>query len=404
MVQIVQTLTWGMLVDLFESAKKRIVIVMPAIHQEWVEAIKRTQRSSSFEIWICIDNTERPIRAGYGDIDSVHDLLKMNALVKQCKNLRLGFLVVDEIGFSFHLESRIIAGEPEGPNALLLQAEAIREILKTFFHEKFPDHSQSSNDQVAILLNNEELIEATHKLEANPPDHPDLQRQINTYTTLFQFAELHFEGGSFQSKTISIPTSALPFEDADLRDRIKSRINLFSKDVTDKWTELEQVKKAIEDIREKYLVPCNLRKKSVLRKEDKTSFQNELDEAKTLSTANLQKLQDKIQSAINVLEDTLRKELATYFAMHRPKSLEGLNDNNAMRQVEKEINTIVSKLKLPSASSLLSKAKIDVHFYELTVEDLRDVTFLKWFEEKELITKENEGALARFSKAYQTKP
>lgn len=401
---LIQSLTWHKVIDLFASAKERIVIIMPAIHEEWVEVISQFQQSKKVELWICFDNQENVFRSGYGDVDAIHHLESLDATIKQCKGLRLGFLGIDNVGYSFHVESRIISGNPEGPNALLLSEEASQEILQTFFPEKFFLNPTELEDLPIENLNGNDLFDITQKLDKNPPAEPDLQRQISTYNTLFQFAELHFEGGNLSTKTITIPSNALPFKDAEFKERVKARLNLFTKEITEGWTELIEIKQKLETIRKTYLVSCSLRKdKSILKKELKEMFQKAVTHLKKEAEENLKKLQDKIQTAINNSEDTLRKELAAFFQLNQPESIKGLSPENAQRQMEREISVILNKIKLPNAADLISKVSIEVHYYELTVEDLSDRMFIEWFKSKGLVTSEDENALARFSRAYEIK-
>lgn len=72
-------------------------------------------------------------------------------------------------------------------------------------------------------------------------------------------------------------------------------------------------------------------------------------------------------------------------------------------QIDKEINDTISKIHVPLADKLISRINIQAHYYELTVEDLNDKKFLKWFKEKGLINEENENEIAKFKKAYEVK-
>ncbi len=404
MEPIIQNLTWSKLIHLFASAKERIVIILPAIHEEWVEVISGFHESKNLELWICIDNQENVFRSGYGHIDSIYRLKEMNATVKQCKNLRFGFLGIDDSGWSLHLESRIISGSPEGPNALLLSEEMSQQIIQTFFPEKFFISAPQGFDLTVEDLNEDQLDWVHHTLVINPPAEPDLQRQISTYQTLFQFVELSFEGGNLSSKTVTIPSKALPFKNAELKERLKTRLNLFTKEITEQWEELAEIKQQIEGIRKMHLVPCQLRKdKSILKKESKEEFQTAVTDLREVVNENLKKLQNKLQTAINSSEDTLKNELTTFFQSNPPDSMKDLSAENAGRQLEREIGYILSKIKLPSADDLIKNVKIQVHYYELTIEDLSDQEFIKWFYKKGLITHDDENALAKFARAYQIK-
>lgn len=282
MESVIQELSWQKLVNLLEFAQKRIVIIMPAIHDEWIDVIMRLNKTRGLELWVCIDNNEQVFRAGYGDMNAIAQLQYLEATINQCKDLRLGFLGIDELGWSFHFESRIISGNPEGPNAILLTEETSNNIIQTFFPEKFKDYEHIKDELPIEPLDQIELNEISERLEKNPPTLPDNQREINTYITLFQFAELHFEGGKLATKTISIPSKALPFKDSDLKERLKTKLNLFSKEKAKEWNELEEIQSKVDAIRVKYLVSCVLRKeKSILRKGQKELFQKEVNDLKS---------------------------------------------------------------------------------------------------------------------------
>ena len=276
--------------------------------------------------------------------------------------------------------------------------------MKQFFIE--PDQATSENIEIlAAPLNNKKAEEIKEAIKHNPPAEPDLQRQISTYKTHFQYAEIHFEGGNIQSKTISIPADALPFKDSELQNRMKTRFNLFTKDDTDKWEKLDDLKKEIDRIRTKYLHPCKLKRdRSVLKKENKDAFLIEVENLKKIVIDKTKALIDEIQLALNKSEDALKAELNIFFASNPPKTLFAVNDAALRkRAMDKMINEIIYKMKIPNANDLIKKMKLDVQYAEFSEEDLDNKDFLKWFMDKELITSATKNELATFKKAYQVK-
>lgn len=427
---MIEKLSWENIINLLLLAKKNLVIFMPAIHKEWVEVIKSNESIAPSRIHVCIDNSEQVIRSGYGDINSIEALKNFGATIKECDGLRISFICSDEEAYCLFLESRMLAGDPEGYNAIKLSPDSARDILYQFTPELFnpiielesnevafkneqKDSLSSTifnikpgslNELIAKPLKQNKVEEVKAALAKNPPENPDLKRKISTYNTLFQYAELHLEGGNITSKTVSIPSDALPFKDEELKKRLKTSINLFTKEITDKWTEIHDLRKKVDEIRKNYLTPCNIRKeKSILKKTDKNVYKLKVQEIKTEIAETTKQLINKVQSAINNSEDTLRIELEAFFTVNPPDSVKGLDTENTKRQINLEISKILSKINLPNANALVSKIKLEEMYYELTLEDLKDKLFLDWFVNKGLIDKNESDKLADFKNAFAIK-
>ncbi|MBK7387643.1 MAG: hypothetical protein IPI23_00835 [Bacteroidetes bacterium] len=241
---------------------------MPSIHEEWVDVIDQINDvGCPIEMKFCIDNSESVVRNGYGSTRSIDRLRKNYHEITECDGLRINFLCVDDHCYCLFLESRILEGNPNGFNAVKISPDTTQEILNQFF----PDaNSIKSPSLLSEQLNEEKLVQVQEALKTNPPTEPDLQRQINTYKTHFQYAEIHFEGGGIQTKTISIPKEALPFRDAELKKRMKTSFNLFSKEDANKWEDLTEIQKKVDEIRAIYLHPCKMKRgRNILKKADK---------------------------------------------------------------------------------------------------------------------------------------
>ena len=395
---MIKQIGWPKIVDMLHSAKSEVFLIMPSIHEEWIETLKANPNIKDLQIFACVDNSESVIRNGYGSINSIDSLLALNAMVTECPGLRICFISADDESFFLFLESRIIAGDPHGLNAV----EVHPQIAADFVNKFFKGPNAIVDEIVSQPIQEKIYAEAKEAIKLNPPEAPDLKRKIGTYNTLFQYAELHLEGGNLSSKTISIPSEALPFKDVELKKRIRARISLFTKEITDEWTELSDLKTKVEEVRKKYLVSCSIRKeKSILKKENKLAFKNAIAELEGLGLELTKKLQNKVQTAINNSEDTLRNELTSFFAINPIDGIENLDLENKKRHIEKAISKILLKIKLPDAETLISKIKLSQMYYELTWEDLNDEEFKKWFIEKKLISKEEDDKIAKFSNAFE---
>ncbi|MFM2192210.1 MAG: hypothetical protein RLZZ118_1167 [Bacteroidota bacterium] len=395
---MIRELTWSNIVEMLHSAKNEVFLIMPSIHEEWIETLKSNPNIENLQVFACIDNSEMVIRNGYGSINSIDSLIQLKAIVTECPGLRISFISVDDESFFLFLESRIIAGDPEGYNAVEVHPQEASEFIHKFFKAPY--------NEIQVLVS-EPLHLETHSMvkeaiKINPPEEPDLKRKINTYRTHFQYAEIHFEGGGIQSKTITIPKDALPFKDAGLKDRMKTRFNLFSKEDTDKWNKIDEIDAMIKAIRKEFLTPCKYKRgRNIINKSKKEAFVSKAEEFKKIVEEKKKDLTDEIQKAINKSEDVLTIELTNFFEINPPDEMLEIKDTELRkRQIAKMIQEILFKTKIPSASNLINKMVIETEYAEFTEEDLSDEKFLAWFKEKNLLSKEVETEIASFENAF----
>ncbi len=400
---MVGKISWYDIVDLLGNAKRNVVLIMPAIHEEWVTAIQENEHIHQLTLKICIDNNEDVIRKGYGSVNSLMKLKELNADIKECDGLRVNFINIDNEGFCLFMESRIVAGNPEGYNTIAVDNNAAQTIINQFFPELISSDSFEDVEILSIPLVEEKARVVKESIDKNPPSEPDLRRQINTYTTLFQYAEIHFEGANLQSKTITIPPTALPFKDAELKKRMRTRFNLFTKEQTDKWETLLNMKQKVEELRDKYLTPCKLKRdRSILRKEEKLAFVKEYQELKNASEEAIKKITDAVQSAINESKKILKNELTSFLTSNEPEAVaDSDDDKNKKELIDDYVNKIIVQTNIPTAHSLVKNIRLEIQYAELTIEDLNDKPFLEWFKEKGLINDVNGKSLADFKKAFE---
>lgn len=390
---------WPQINGMLRNVKNNLYLIMPSIHVEWIEALKSNPNIGNLNVNVCIDNSAGVIRNGYGSIESIDSLLSLRARITECPGLRISFISADEDSYLLFLESRIIAGEPDGTlNAIYVTNEMRSTILNNFF-------GINDIDEISHPFNFDSHEKNKEQIELIPIVKPDLTRQINTYKTHFQYAEIHFEGGGIQSKTITIPKDALPFKDAELKYRMKTRFNLFTKEDAKKWYNLDQIESLMREIRKEFLHPCKYKRgRSIIEKSKKKIFIERAQLIKNIVETKKQELTDNIQRAINKAEDVLFKELKDFFENNPPDLIKNYIEVDIRdRQVDKMIQEIIFRTKIPTAGDLISKMSITTEFAEFTVEDLSDNNFIEWFKEKKLLSREAENEIASFSPAFGIK-
>jgi len=82
---MIEKINWGKIVNKLHNAKNRIVLIMPSVHEEWVDVI--ISNANKLQILICIDNSEVAIRNGYGSIKGIDGLKNCGADIRECDGL-----------------------------------------------------------------------------------------------------------------------------------------------------------------------------------------------------------------------------------------------------------------------------------------------------------------------------
>jgi hypothetical protein len=398
-----KSITWQVLLDLIGSVESDLVLISPSIHQEITDVVlSLLADKKGVHIWVCTDNNEENIRKGYGDIDSISRLKDKGAEIREAADLKISYLGIDGVGYLMFFESRILSNGPGGLNAVILDESASRFIEQSFFENRYAELRNQVNT-ISDGLDTDKLQNTIESLKSQPPVLPDLRREISVYNNHFQFVELALDGGSINSTVVAIPASALPFRNQEIRDRMNTRYKLFEKDDTKLWEGLNGVNQKVGDIREKFLVPCSVRKgKSILKNSDKLSFETQIAELRTLIDKASKDLEQKVENAIGKAFSSLQKELEDFLSRYKLDFFPpGLSEEVYENKVKFEVFRILQKVSLPKASSLVKKIKVSLNYYDLTWEDTKSKELIDWFMEKELLTEEFNGELANVKSAYE---
>ena len=397
---MVMMLNWSRIVDLILTAQYRLYLIMPSVHNEWYDVVQRRKDiDRSVDIRLCINNSEKIIRNGYGSIDAIDNFKKNNFLIMECKKLYINFLCIDNSFFALFLESRNLSGNLEGYNAIQLDQSVGTKIIDQFFSLS---ESKSTNEFISQPLDLKKFEEIHKAIELNPPSEPDLLRQIDTYKTYFQYADIHFEGGRIENKKVFIPQDTPLFKDRKLSERIKTSFNLFTKEDTEKWSDLSEIKLKVEEIRSRYLVSCKIKRgRNILKKVDKAKFNQEIEVLIELVNKKKDEIIDSIQQSIYNSTDLVKEELRNRLETNPPQELLQLKTpENRARKLEDLLNDVIAKMKFPQASQIIDKMNIDVQYAEFTVEDLSNEEFINWFKAKGLFNKILKNEIGEFQKAY----
>ena len=275
----IDSINWHSLFNKINIAENNIYIVLPGIDDVLAELLIRLKKEKPLSINVCVDNSEDAIRNGYGEANGIDKLLENDITVKESIGNRISFVIVDDNGFILFPESRIFTDDPVGPNAMALDAFNCTRLIAHFFppenilekerlQQRFDESFEHQRNWIENLAS--EVSEGTtpttealdtqrfkaiqQALVKNPPIAPDLQRQIKTYNAKVQFVELKFSGINLQSRTISIPTDAIPINNKELKKILQTKMKLFQDIEGNKdFAIFGELKRKVEILRDDYL-------------------------------------------------------------------------------------------------------------------------------------------------------
>ena len=427
-MKLIETISFNELCDLIDKAENHLYISLPSIDEEIACALIDFDKSDITRI--VIDNSEEPIRNGFGEAKGL-DLLRGNDFqIFQSDGNLISFIISDNIGYFIFPQSKIFIEKPKGANAFKLDPVTIQLLIQNFcpsensaeekifsqaatigdsikhFESALKEIKENGSETNISQFDIEKYKAIQKNLKVNPPLSPNLQRQINTYTAKIQFVELKFSGGNLENKIAQLPKKAIPINSDELKSLLLTRIKMFqdiSKDSD--YKKFQEFKDKIEKLRKDFLIPITCRpSKSIIRMERKESFLKELaalkEESKTMTKVLTTTLEE---GKLNTI-DLLRKELVTFFTTNEPQELKDIDRADIKERKQTEIiNSIVSSVKFPEVTDLIESISLSELFYDLTWNDFKDEKLHKEFLEKKVMMKDEIDSIVHLKKAFDVK-
>lgn len=424
-MSLIDRLDYQRTIDLILEAEERVYLSLPGIYSELAEPLVEARKKVK-DVRVVVDCSEENIRNGYGDLPAIEKLRTAGITVYDFPKNMVSFLICDQIGYLIFPQSRIFSYEGLGTNAVRLNEVTTLRLISYFFP---PEDEKSkaematelkdsiarlAQDAATLLQLDEEprfrevesskIEDVRKKLEVNPPVHPDLQRQIKTYTAKIQFVELHFEGRNIHSAKVSIPPDALPFKDEQLRQSLETRLRLFENIKDDeRFKALSNLIGSIDALRKEYLVPIASRDKSIIRIERKNEFIARIDALKEqIEDVRKNTIQAMAEEILNS-SDRVREEVLAFLRENPPKGYKDYQESLFQRKAESEANRIISRIKFPEPEDLLDKMDLRLNFYDLTWEDFKNQAFLDELAKKEVFSKGDLHQIVSMRDAFEVK-
>ncbi|MBI5445713.1 MAG: hypothetical protein HY900_31415 [Deltaproteobacteria bacterium] len=241
------------LTDFIRAARRRLVVLAPAVTKPVGEAVAERWRSLGPEaVSVILDPDPEVYRLGYGDAEGLQILesaaLEVGGRLTRQFGLRIGLVISDDLTLIFSPTPQLIeAGprNPEAPNAVLMgtpPAQVARELglgpegkkAQTIGLEPVSTHS------VGALRKD---------LECNPPQSFDVARKVMVFNSYFEFVDFSLSGTHIDRKIVRIPPELLGLTDSeDAKERMRASFKLIAPDDALSGKDLETYKTDITKI------------------------------------------------------------------------------------------------------------------------------------------------------------
>jgi hypothetical protein len=430
---MIEELSWNRITKLVLNAKNSLRLVLPALYEEWTMLIQERMSRGALDLKVCINNSEKYIRDGFGDEKAVAKLKSLSIEVVETNNNRISLISVDDIHYMYFPTSRTFESllDEDITNAVRIDGVLATQLLFSFFSSDIPalqEHRkkvvlQALNRSVDMLKAASEIleegkIEPTSKefdekkfteiqknIEANPVQSPDLKREIEVYTTKVQFVELKFENGKINSRRVKIPERALPFQNEQLKKILESSMRVFTKgdDEIGKLAGYQQIQKDVADLRKAFLKTIKCRNdKSLLEQDRKSDFLAEVAKINGLIETEKEKVIAEIDKEIEDAQQRLHDELLAFFKANPPKEYTKTPDT-LPQKVERMVTKLVyGEIPFPTAAKMVEGMCLKHRFYDLTYDDFSDEELVTEFEKKGIMNGDLK-AIRDLRKAYEVK-
>jgi hypothetical protein len=429
-MDFIRSINSSQLNELIKSASDRVILALPGLFKENSEVIALKYSSGFKRIKVILNCSEKLIRQGYGEINAILELKKIGVpLFNQPDNL-VSFIISDNKGYFLFPQSRIFLEDSHNVrNAIEMDPFSLEQTVGLFFPPNLAEKKQFEDNLAnAVILSSQRiqnidkiLIESAKikvsnldnetfnpvkaAIDANPPTHPDLKRNLEYYTTNFLWIKLEFKGANISNKTINIPPHILPIDSDELRKKLSSHIKLFENLEKLPWYyKLKKINNDEKALRKKYLHP--IREKNgmnIISKSDLASFIKEIESIKNNISKTTLEIKETIDEEIEQTRSKFKEVLFDYYKTNYPKYFKKYTNDNLTNDVEEHVENLMSEIHFFGAEELFSNFLLNYHDFELTANDLDNKKLIDELKEKKILSNENINQLENRGKGYQSR-
>lgn len=295
------------IVDLVRSAKKRLVVIAPAVSKQVAEAVaERFEDMDTLDVRVILDADAEVYRLGFGEHEAlgvIREAASKSFLdLREQPGVRIGVIISDENTMVFAPVSKNVeagSGTAEKPNAIVLtgvsasdlaRAAGVAEVNAGDATDPSPPDPEIGNS----ALEPEKVNQLQEDLNRNPPAKFDITRRMNVFSSRVVYIEFEIKNFSLSRKQVRLPDDFATVGNKELQSQISSRLRAPMADigsvklkigegsgardveVDEKW--LQKERKRIVD---KYTFQVDNFGRVILR-EDRQKFDAEVDAFKTV--------------------------------------------------------------------------------------------------------------------------
>lgn len=218
------------LVRLISSARRRLVVVAPALTQATADALSlRSNDLENLDVTVILDSDPEVYRLGFGDYTALETIRAASAKnlfdLREQAGVRIGVVIADDITMVYSPVSKNIeAGSTsvEKPNAIVLSGGAADRIAAAAGSDRSDEAHTAEVGHAALEPAKVQAMQAD--LKANPPRPFDITRRLNIFASKVQYVEFSASNYRLTTRQIPLPTELVDVADDDLKNRITSRI------------------------------------------------------------------------------------------------------------------------------------------------------------------------------------
>lgn len=263
--------------ELIRSAKKRLVVLTPAISMPVAKAIAERWTSLGKDaVTVVLDVDPEVYRLGYGDIKAL-ELLEpvaatLGVMVNRHKGIRIGMVIADDRTLVYSPTPQLIEAGPRSPNApnAIMLGEPPPQVEREIGAGPEGVKERRIGEDKATKA---EIQAVSQDLNQNPPQRFDVARSMRVFNSLIEFVEFELLGTHLDRRTVAIPKHLSGITDPRTREQLRQSFTILPPNHRLSGEHLQHDKKLIT---KKYLRPLK-DFGSVLLRTEKVAFLEDVD-------------------------------------------------------------------------------------------------------------------------------
>ncbi len=372
------------LIELIQSARKRLIFMTPGMSKEVAEAFcLKWQELGAQAITVIIDADPEVFRLGYGEVESLTMLYfkadEIKGAVHEQPGIRIALLAADEKTIIYSPPPLLIeAGKTVDtqPNAIVLDCTPPAVAAAIGAGEKGREEQKIGLSKVKA----ETIQNVKNDLVNNPPQSFDIARRVRVFNSRIEFVEFKMEGLYIARKTVRIPSDLVGLaKDEKTKRLLHSSFQLI--DNADAELSGKNISIMKDEIAKFFLIILPNFGTVILR-ENKETFQKAIDDLREAISIFQKDIEKRLQKGIEENRKALLNALSPAVVKNCPERwTKYLGKNPAEPAIIERLDIELSRL-FGSAKDIISKMEVTVMFKGVTYEMLNDDKFIKILEEK----------------------